>query len=41
MFSNTISIKSWLDFPQITKKCDLAEVIIRFCKKCANIKDGD
>ena len=33
MFSNTISTKSWLDFPQITKKCDLAEVIIQFCEK--------
>ena len=28
MFSNTISTKSWLDFPQITKKCDLAEDFI-------------
>ncbi|ADX70281.1 coenzyme F420-0:L-glutamate ligase [Lactobacillus helveticus] len=42
MFSNTISIKSWLDFPQITKKCDLAEVIIQFCeKKWDSLKDGD
>ncbi|GFP06626.1 hypothetical protein LHEJCM1005_09180 [Lactobacillus helveticus] len=39
MFSNTISIKSWLDFPQITKKCDLAEVIIRFCKKMCKYKE--
>lgn len=42
MFSNTISIKLWLDFPQITKKCDLAEVIIQFCeKKWDSLKDGD
>ena len=42
MFSNTISTKSWLDFPQITKKCDLAEVIIQFCeKKRDSLKDGD
>ncbi|MGM9895213.1 MAG: coenzyme F420-0:L-glutamate ligase [Lactobacillus amylovorus] len=42
MFSNTISTKSWLNFPQITKKCDLAEVIIQFCeKKRDSLKDGD
>ncbi len=41
MFQNTISIHPWLNFPQITQKCDLAEVIMKFCKKCANIKDGD
>lgn len=42
MFQNTISIHPWLNFPQITQKCDLAEVIMEFCKReSANIKDGD
>lgn len=40
MFQNTISIHPWLNFPQITQKCDLAEVIMEFCKReSANIKE--
>ena len=38
MFQNTISIHPWLNFPQITQKCDLAEVIMKFCKKMCKYK---